>query len=48
MNEIVDVDAYVLQLEAPLRALKGLGRANVEDILSAALDDVFEDEDTDA
>jgi hypothetical protein len=44
VNEIVDVDQQVLALEAPLRALKGLGRENVEDILSAALDDVFEED----
>lgn len=40
----MNVDEYVMQLEAPLRALKPLGREAVEDILTAALDDVFEDE----
>lgn len=44
MNEAVDVDQRILALEAPLRALKGLGRANVEDILQLALDDVFEED----
>jgi hypothetical protein len=39
----VNVDEYVLALEAPLRALKPLGREVVEDILREALDDVFEE-----
>lgn len=45
---IIDVDQYILALEAPLRALVPLGRATVEEILREALDDVFEFEGDDA
>lgn len=41
----IDVDAYVLQLEEPVRALAPLGRENVESILTACLDDVFGEDD---
>ena len=40
----IDVDKYILALEEPLRALKPLGRDNVEEILEACLDDVFEED----